>query len=262
MICLKCGAANNDEDIFCTNCGAVLVGVSLDDPDTVAAAPKPAYSRPAPESAFAAAPAPENTYPEQSDPEPICPAQPARIPQTASEQPIRRVQQRPRRRKSPYPQGIEWLPFGGAVAAFLCLLLPWFSVGKGLEKFSVFGLLFDFLGDLGNLGFLVFMCIGLYLVLIVSPLMIAYFTWRRDNNYMGLSLVAIAAAILAELFTSLTFRGLLSKATDGAVTTVGFGMQIGFFLYILAIGAVIAGGVLISMQRQKKPRRPRPTQTR
>lgn len=256
MICLKCGAANNDEDIFCTNCGAVLVGVSLDDPDTVAAAPKPAYCQPASQPAYAYQPAPE-----QADPQPICPAKPAHTAQASPEQPIRRVQQRPRRRRSPYPQGIEWLPFGGAVAAFLCLLLPWFSVGKGLEKFSVFGLLFDFLGDLGNLGFLVFMCIGLYLVLIVSPLMIAYFTWRRDNNYMGLSMVAIAAAILAELFTWLAFKNLLSKATNGAFSGVGYGIQIGFFLYVLAVGVVIAGGVILSMQRQKRLRRPRPTQT-
>ncbi len=238
MLCTKCGAENLDDDIFCTNCGAVLTGVSLDDPE-------PEEPSIVAESALEPsvqtineqpAPLAQPTF----EPEPAYSEQPAYVPQEQN------VQPRQRKRRKRNPRGIEWLPIGGAILAILFLFLPWFSVFKGLQKWNLISFLIDLLKGIGNLGFLDFVCIAFYLIIIVSPLMIAWFAWRRDNNYMGLSLLAIGCAIFANIFT----RVAIGKG-------VGFGIGVGFYLYILAIAAAIAGGVMISMQRQKNPRRPR-----
>lgn len=239
MFCTKCGADNLEDDIFCTNCGAVLTGVSLDDPEPeeaaiiAAAAEEPAqqisYEQPVPAQQPIFEPKP-----------PANDQQPAYTPQEPNFQP----RQRKRRRRN--PRGIEWIPLGGAVLALLFLFLPWFGVFEGLQKWNLVSFLFDLLKEIGNLGFLDFICVALYLIIIVSPVMIAWFAWRRDNNYMGLSLLAIGCAILANIFT----RVAIGKG-------VGFSIGVGFYLYILAIAAAVAGGVMISMQRQKNPRRPR-----
>ncbi len=249
MICLKCGAANNDEDIFCTNCGAVLVGVSLDGPEVEEAAVIEVTTQEPiqPTIAEQAAPNQENSagqpFSAQQmalEPKPVDEPRPANEPQESNFRP------RQRKHRKRNPRGIEWLPIGGAVLALLFLFLPWFSVFEGLQKWNVVSFLFDLLKGIGNLGFLDFICVALYLILIISPAMIAWFAWRRDNNYMGLSLLAIGSAILANIFT----RVAIGKG-------VGFSIGAGFYLYILAIAATIAGGIMISMQRQKNPRRPR-----
>lgn len=244
MFCTKCGADNLDDDIFCTNCGAVLIGVSLDGPEVEEAAvikeakQEPvqpvATEQPAVRPSVEAMPA----FQEQTSYATV--EQPEYVPQEQSTQP------RQRKRKKRNPRGIEWLPIGGAVLALLFLFLPWFSVFQGLQKWNLVSFLLDLLKGIGNLDFLDFVCIALYLIVIVSPIMIAWFAWRRDNNYMGLSLLAIGCAILANIFTRV-----------GIGKGVGFSIGAGFYLYVLAIGAAIAGGVMISMQRQKNPRRPR-----
>lgn len=252
MFCTKCGADNLDDDIFCTNCGAVLIGVSLDGPE-VEEAPVIDEAKQEPiqpvateqpvvqPSAEAMPPFQEQTsYTAVEQPAYATVEQPAYAPQEQS------TQLRQRKRKKRNPRGIEWLPIGGAILALLFLFLPWFSVFQGLQKWNLVSFLLDLLKGIGSLGFLDFVCIALYLIVIASPIMIAWFAWRRDNNYMGLSLLAIGCAILANIFTRV-----------GIGKGVGFSVGAGFYLYILAIGAAIAGGVMISMQRQKNPRRPR-----
>lgn len=234
MLCTKCGADNHEDDIFCTNCGAVLTGVSLDDPEPEQA---PAIQVPVQQISYV---------------QPVPPQQSAYHQQAGyDQQPVYEIkganpQPRQRKRRKRSPQGIEWIPLGGSVLAFLFLFLPWFSILEGFRKYSLVKFLYELLKGIGDLGFLDFLCLALYLVLIASPVMIAWFAWRRDNNYMGLSLLAISSAILANLFTRIA----IGKG-------VGFGTSVGFYLYILAIAAVIAGGVMISMQRQKNPRRPK-----
>lgn len=234
MLCTKCGADNHEDDIFCTNCGAVLTGVSLDDPE--------------PEQTPAI-----QVYAQQISYEQPVPPQQSAYHQQASygQQPVYEIkganpQPRQRKRRKRNPQGIEWIPLGGSILAFLFLFLPWFSIFDGFRKYSLVKFLYELLKGIGDLGFLDFLCLALYLVLIASPVMIAWFAWRRDNNYMGLSLLAITSAILAYIFTSIA----IGKG-------VGFGTSVGFYLYILAVAVVIAGGVMISMQRQKNPRRPK-----
>lgn len=236
MLCTKCGADNLDDDIFCTNCGAVLIGVSLDDPESEDVASVAEYAQESAQHTVEEQPAVQSNV----EAMPTFSEQPAYVTKEQSVQP----RQRKRRRRN--PRGIEWLPIGGAVLALLFLFLPWFSVFKGLQKWNLVSFLLDLLKGIGNLGFLDFVCIALYLIIIFSPIMIAWFAWRRDNNYMGLSLLAIVCAILASIFT----RAGIGKG-------VGFGIGVGFYLYILAIAAAITGGVMISMQRQKNPRRPR-----
>lgn len=245
MFCTKCGAENIEDDIFCTNCGAVLIGVSLDGPEVeeVAAVEEVKQESVQPvatEQPAAAQPIAEAMPPFQEQPSYAAVEQPAYAPQEQS------TQLRQRKRKKRNPRGIEWLPIGGAILALLFLFLPWFSVFQGLQKWNLVSFLLDLLKGIGSLGFLDFVCIALYLIVIASPIMIAWFAWRRDNNYMGLSLLAIGCAILANIFTRV-----------GIGKGVGFSVGAGFYLYILAIGAAIAGGVMISMQRQKNPRRPR-----
>lgn len=232
MLCTKCGADNLEDDIFCTNCGAVLTGVSLDDPEPEQ---EPAAQVSAPQISF-----------EQPEP-PQQSAYDQQLPygqQHGSEATVANPHPRQRKRRKRNPQGIEWIPLGGSILAFLFLFLPWFSVFEGLFKYSLVKFLYELLKGIGDLGFLDFVCLALYLVLIASPVMIAWFAWRRDNNYMGLSLLAIGSAILANIFTRIA----IGKG-------VGFGIGVGFYLYILAVAAAIAGGVMISMQRQKNPRR-------
>lgn len=234
MLCTKCGAENLEDDIFCISCGAVLTGVSLDDPDPEEAVVLECTQKVDQESdnertVFA----PQTNFEQK----PLREEKHAYMPQEQSFQP------RQRKRRKRNPQGIEWVPIGGAILAVLFLFLPWFSVFKGLQKWNLVSFLFDLLEGIGNLGFLDFVCVALYLVVIASPVMIAWFAWRRDNNYMGLSLLAIVCAILATVFTRIA----IGKG-------VGFGTGAGFYLYILAIAAAIGGGVMISMQRQKHPR--------
>ena len=257
MLCIKCGAENLEDDIFCTNCGAVLVGVSLDDPEQEeaevfvqgfekveeAAAPEMPEASEVPEVPEAPAQQvvrdePVPVYQPSPEAEPVYPQRPVRERKEQASQP----RQRKRRRRN--PRGIEWIPVGGAVLALLFLFLPWFSVFEGLQKWNLVSFLFDLLEGIGNLGFLDFMCIALYLIVIAAPVMIVWFAWRRDNNYMGLSLLAIGCAVLANIFT----RVAIGKGA-------GFEIGAGFYLYILAIAVAIAGGVMISMQRQKNPRR-------
>lgn len=248
MFCTKCGAENIEDDIFCTKCGAVLIGISLDDPDPEEARIIAEAEVPAQEISYEQPASSQQTVAEQPTPvqQPIFESKPVNEPQLAHAPQEPNFQPRQRKRRRRNPRGIEWIPLGGAVLALLFLFLPWFSVFEGLQKWNLVSFLFDLLKGIGNLGFLDFICVALYLIMIISPMMIAWFAWRRDNNYMGLSLLAIGCAILADIFT----RVAIGKG-------VGFSIGVGFYLYILAIAAAVAGGVMISMQRQKNPRRPR-----
>ncbi len=247
MYCFKCGAQNPDEEIFCTACGAFLTGVSLDDPQTeltellpeapAVAAPRAAhYEPPVAESAA-----------EHSQPAEQQPAAGRGVRRTAQTQPARR-------RKKRNPQGLELVPVIAAGVSLICLFLPWFglSILGHSNSTSLFSYLMDLLKDLGSLGFLEFVCIAFYLVIIAAPVMVAWFAWKRENNYMGVSALAFVGAILAQIFTCISMKNALS-----GLIKASYSMGIGFFLYLLAIAAAIGGGVMIVLQRQKTPRRPR-----
>ncbi len=238
MFCTKCGAANSEEEVFCTSCGAVLTGVSLDDPEPEAsAAPvpaqppvlnqQPAYQAPAHNQQTAYAP--QNAYPPQP---------------------------RQRKRKKRNPQGLELAPLGCAALAFIMLFLPWFNISaptvKG--KWSLFEAIFEVVGMLGDLGFTFFLALAMYLIVLVAPILVAFYSWRRQNNYMGLSLSAVLAAFFAWIFTLLGFKSLVGSVASKYIKVTP---HVGFYLYILCVAAVIAVGVMISMQRQKKHHRPR-----
>lgn len=273
MLCTKCGAENNEEDVFCVSCGAVLTGVSLDDPEPEDFDfAEPAYQ---PDDVRESYPAQdyEETPEEQQVPyeqldheQPEQPAyeqpayeQPApAAPRPAREpQPSRAPQPRQRRRRRRNPQGLELAPIGAAALAFICLLLPWFKVSSPLNADSagltpLFGACFSCLGDLGKLNFWHFMALAMYLVLIASPVLVALFAWRRENNYMGISALAVLSSFLAWLFTSLAGKSGLSGQLRKLVKV---SPSVGFYLYILGICAAVAVGVMLSVQRQKSRRR-------
>lgn len=249
MLCTKCGAENNEEDVFCVSCGAVLTGVSLDDYEEKSVevqAPvqqpsfehKPSYEQPA----YSQQPVYEQPTPN---------SRPARTSQA-----VHGTQSHIRRRKKRNPQGVELAPIGAAALAFICLLLPWFKASTALasDSTSLFSAFFSCLGDLGKLNFWYFCALAMYLVLIAAPALVAYFAWRRENNYMGISAAAVLGAFLAWFFTSLATKSGIPSELRSLIKLTP---SIGFYLYILCIAAAVGAGVFLSMQRQKAPRRPR-----
>lgn len=236
MYCMKCGAVNKEEDIFCTSCGAVLTGVSLDDYEEQAAPARVSVEQPVAEPAYE---------------QPVPTRRPARAPQERNPAP---GQQSKRRKRN--PQGLEFGPIAAAALALICLLLPWFklTIPLGSKSVSLFKAFFSYLGEIGKLGFWDFLALAMFLVLIVSPVLIAYFAWRRENNYMGISCAAVICSFFAWLFTSLATKSGISSELRKLIKVSA---NVGFYLYILCIIAAVGIGVYLSMQRQKKRRRPR-----
>ncbi len=247
MYCFKCGAQNPDDEIFCTACGAFLTGVSLDDSQTEQPEPQPEVAPVVPLQTPAFKPPVAASNEEYSQPAEHQAAAAASIRRSSQTQPTRR-------RKKRNPQGIELVPVIAAGISLICLFLPWFglSILGHSNSTSLFSYLMDMMKSLGSLGFLEFICIAFYLIIIAAPVMVAWFAWKRENNYMGVAALAFVCAILAQIFTCISMKSALS-----GLVKASYSMGIGFFLYLLAIAAAIGGGVMIVLQRQKNPRRPR-----